>query len=829
MKKYISVPVLLFMVAWASAQSIDKQLFSEKYIKQKMLNASEWQLRHPKHNPRDWTNGAFYAGLFKAWQTTKADHIYRAMMGIGSEQKWQPYRRWFHADDIAVCQMYLDLYAREQNPEMIRPTVDTLQRFIHEPYPTKGIEKIKLWWCDALFMAPPVFAKLAKATGNTDYLKYNDQFYKECYDLLYNKEEQLFARDLNYVIKPDGSGRREKNGKRIFWSRGNGWVMGGLALLMENLPANYPQRPFYETLFKEMAARIVTLQQPDGLWRASLLDPDAYPGGEVSGSGFFCYALAWGINNGLLDKSYVPAVEKAWVALTKCVNKEGRVGWVQPIGADPRANFSADSWEVYGTGAFLLAGSEVIKWNEKEARYPSLDNQKIDGYKGIWFTLGQFSEYGDKYSGGLGTYTAKHIPLAIYAPTVNKTFFVYGGIADDRKSNSDIAGFKGKSEGDYLLCMIGSYDHKTQTVSKPTVVYDKKGVFDPHDNPSIALDSDGYIWVFVSGRGRGRMGLIYKSEQPYSIEKFTLASKREVTYPQPKYVEGNGFLHLFTKYMGTRLLYFNTSKDGYTWTADQQLAAIKRPGDKNGGHYQISGQWGGKIVFFFNWHPNGNVDQRTNIYYMQTTDFGKTWTKVDGTPVTVPVTRVDDNTLLKEFFSKGENVYIKDVAFDKDGNPAALYVSGKGYKPGPENGEKQWQIMYWNGKEWENHLVATSDHNYDTGSLWIENNKWIVVGPTQNTPQQYGGGGELVMWESKDKGKTWKKARQVTKDSARNHNYVRKVADGVDPFKYFWGDGNPASRSKSYLYFGDSKGNVWQLPYHMSEEAEKPLRGQRKD
>jgi len=111
-----------------------------------------------------------------------------------------------------------------------------------------------------------------------------------------------------------------------------------------------------------MASRIASLQQSDGLWRASLLDPASYPGGEVSGSGFFCYAFAWGINNGLLDpKIYLPVVRKAWIGLNECVNEEGRVGWVQPIGADPRKNFDADSWEVYGTGAFLLAGSEVVK------------------------------------------------------------------------------------------------------------------------------------------------------------------------------------------------------------------------------------------------------------------------------------------------------------------------------------------------------------------------------------------------------------------------------------------------------------------------------------
>ena len=453
--------------------------------------------------------------------------------------------------------------------------------------------------------------------------------------------------------------------------------------------------------------------------------------------------------------------------------------------------------------------------------YPSLNNQKINGYKGIWFTLGQFSEYGDKYSGGLGTYTAKHIPLAIYAPEVQKTFFVYGGIAEGRQSNADSPGYQRKDYGNYLLCMAGCFDHKTQTVSRPTVVHDKNGVFDPHDNPSISIDTDGYVWVFVAGRARQRPGLIYKSRQPYSIDAFDLIVEDEICYPQPKYVENKGFLLLFTKYLGVRLLYFSTSHDGRTWSEHQQLAAIKRPEDQNGGHYQISGQSGDKIVFFFNWHPNGNVDKRTNIYYLQTTDFGKTWTKVDGTPVQIPVTDTDCSVLIREYFSKNENVYIKDVAFDENGYPMALYVSGKGHEPGPTNGLRDWQVIYWNGKEWENHRITTSDHNYDTGSIWATEKKWTVIAPTENSPQKWGGGGELVMWESTDKGKTWEKIKQITKDSPRNHNYVRKVVNGADPFLYFWADGNPDKPSISLMYFGDSKGNVWQLPYNMDQEAQK--------
>jgi len=441
---------------------------------------------------------------------------------------------------------------------------------------------------------------------------------------------------------------------------------------------------------------------------------------------------------------------------------------------------------------------------------PTTHNRKVDGYKGIWFTLGQFSEYGDKYSGGLGTYTAKHIPLAIHAPEVNKTFFVYGGTTGPMDR--------------YLLCMAGSFDHNTGKVSKPVIVFDKQSVEDPHDNPSIAMDEKGYIWVFVSGRGRTRPGYKYRSHQPYSVESFEQITEEEMTYPQPKYIPGKGFLHLFTKYTGTRELYFETSKDGVTWSEDQKLAGMKRPEDKNSGHYQISGQQGDKVGFFFNWHPNGNVDLRTNIYYLQTTDMGKTWTTVDGKKVETPVTSITSATLVKEFFSQGQNVYIKDINFDENGYPVALYLSGPGHQPGPKSGLREWAVIYWNGKSWENRPLTTSDHNYDTGSMFISGNEWTVVAPTENSPQQWGGGGEVVMWKSTDKGATWSRSKQLTQRSSRNHNYIRKVMGGKDPFKYFWADGNPDKMSESVLYFGDSKGNVWQLPYNMVADEQLPVR-----
>jgi len=187
------------------------------------------------------------------------------------------------------------------------------------------------------------------------------KFYLETYNQLFDKEERLFARDLRFVWTGSEKDKKEPNGKKIFWSRGNGWVLGGLALLLDDMPKDYKHRAFYENLFKQMAGRILELQPKDGLWRTSLLSPETYNHGEVSGSGFYTFALAWGVNNGLLENSkYVSAIKKAWKALVACQHENGMVGWVQNIGAFPEPA-SYDSWQNFGTGAYLLAGSEVLK------------------------------------------------------------------------------------------------------------------------------------------------------------------------------------------------------------------------------------------------------------------------------------------------------------------------------------------------------------------------------------------------------------------------------------------------------------------------------------
>jgi rhamnogalacturonyl hydrolase YesR len=192
-------------------------------------------------------------------------------------------------------------------------------------------------------------------TGEEVYMNFMNNEFRVCVDSLYDTEAKLFYRDIKRIPL------REPNGNKQFWARGNGWVFSGLALVIKNLPEDYPMRTYYINLFKDMAVSILHTQDKDGAWHSSLLDPESYSLPENSASAFFCHGYAWGINNGILDaETYLPVLEKGWKSLLKYINSEGRLGYIQPVGAAPKS-VGEESTDVYGVGAFLLAGSEIYK------------------------------------------------------------------------------------------------------------------------------------------------------------------------------------------------------------------------------------------------------------------------------------------------------------------------------------------------------------------------------------------------------------------------------------------------------------------------------------
>lgn len=322
-----------------------------------MERVADWQLVHPSaHRLTDWTQGAGDAGFMALTRISASSRFRDAMMQVGEQMEWRLGPRKYHADDHCIGQTYLELYLQERDPHMLEALRKEFDDILEHPAPPAAYPRdLTWWWCDALFMGPPTWVRLFAATGERKYLDYMNTNWWATSDRLYDPEERLYFRDARYFDQ------REANGRKIFWSRGNGWVMAGVARVLPYLPLDFPDRERFVRQFQEMAPRVLACQQADGLWRASLLDPEHYPLKETSGSGFFTFALAWGVNEGLLDRAiYESAILRAWKALIECVDADGKLTHVQPIGADPKA-FAPDAGEVYGVGAFLLAGSEVYR------------------------------------------------------------------------------------------------------------------------------------------------------------------------------------------------------------------------------------------------------------------------------------------------------------------------------------------------------------------------------------------------------------------------------------------------------------------------------------
>lgn len=336
---------------------------------------ARWQLAHfddgtmiarvtdQTRNRRAWEQAVFWIGLSELADATRSPDLAAAVRSMGEANGWAPGPRPYHADDFAITQAYL-MTARGAGAKEIAPTRAALDHILATPprvglgfYEGKGAASgscLDRWcWCDALFMAPPAWFEMSRRTGSRAYRDFALKEFWATTDFLYDPVEHLFYRDSRFFE------RRGPSGAKQFWSRGNGWVMAGMARSIPLLPAG-PDRTRMVALFREMAARLRDLQKPDGYWAPSLLEgADSPP--ESSGTAFYTYALAWGIDAGLLDRvAYEPSVRRGWDALTRAVRPDGRLGWVQQVSYLPE-KVQADDTQYYGTGAFLLAATAVAK------------------------------------------------------------------------------------------------------------------------------------------------------------------------------------------------------------------------------------------------------------------------------------------------------------------------------------------------------------------------------------------------------------------------------------------------------------------------------------
>jgi rhamnogalacturonyl hydrolase YesR len=309
----------------------------------------------------NWVAATFYIGAARLarvsarpetlrFLTATAEHYNYALRGGRLD------RTLLNADDLTIGDLYQELYARRGQRGVIMPLQQRLDFMLPHLNREQDTQALVWWWCDALYMAPPVLARHSNLTGDPRYLRAMDREWRRTAARLWVEQDRLFLRDERFRNQDHlGAG-----GKPVYWARGNGWVMGGLARVLESMPAGFEGRDFYIGIFRKMASRVVELQQPDGLWRSDLNDPKGFPEPETSGSAFFVYALAWGVNHGLLDRqAYLPAATRGWAALNRHVLPNGLIGAAQKTGDRPVPTRLEDVGP-YATGAYLLAGLEIM-------------------------------------------------------------------------------------------------------------------------------------------------------------------------------------------------------------------------------------------------------------------------------------------------------------------------------------------------------------------------------------------------------------------------------------------------------------------------------------
>ncbi len=355
MKTLLSALILLAAFAFArEGRSPDHP--SRKQTHALMVRVNDWQKRHPlvAADDRNWIRATWYTGVMAAWKSTRDRRFLDQAMAWGKQHDWQVGTEADGANRLFCTQTWLEVYFQQKQRGMIEPVIQWLDS--KAPNSPAGAS---VWfleegrkYVDSLYGAAAL-AMLAKATGDTRYLDVMDSFFNDVTAELFDQESGLYFRDHRFI------GKTTARGRKILWSRGNGWAFAGIARVLEYLPVNDPRRARYLEIFRRMASELARRQGADGFWTPNLDDAEDVKTPETSGTGFFCFGLAWGIHHGVLDRrEFLPAATKAWAALERSVTPEGRVSWGQLVGDRPVPVAEADTHE-YVTGTVLLAASEI--------------------------------------------------------------------------------------------------------------------------------------------------------------------------------------------------------------------------------------------------------------------------------------------------------------------------------------------------------------------------------------------------------------------------------------------------------------------------------------
>ena len=460
-----------------------------------------WQQHHSPLVRSFWDEAAYHTGNMEAYRLLGTARWLDYSSRWANHNLWQGARekdpaKWRYKTygeghdfvlfgDWQICfQTYIDMYELNPDPYKIKRAIEVMD------YEVRQQENDFWWWADALYMVMPVMTKLYKVTGDVKYLdKLYDNF-KWSDELMYDKDEQLYYRDAKYIYPKVKTACNEG---KSFWARGDGWVLAGLAKVLADMPQDYRNRPIFVQRFRELAEGVARVQRPGGYWSRSMLCEDDAPGPETSGTAFFTYGMLWGVNHGYLDRErFAPVIDKAWKYLSEtALQPDGSIGFEQPIGEkpDPTKTVDAHSQAPFGTGAWLLAACEMVRYINADPLIPAPDPDKV--VNSIYHHTSGTPTVSGPIGGGAAAYTGG----ARAARPVDRGHesFWYAEIVNPTRENVsqviEIATMEDLKKGNCA-------------VAREFIVLDGDGNEIPYQ-----ITHDGKVLVFCTVRPQSRIGL----------------------------------------------------------------------------------------------------------------------------------------------------------------------------------------------------------------------------------------------------------------------------------------------------------------------------------
>ncbi len=641
----------------------------------------------------DWKVGTFYSGVYAAYMATGDEDFYQSALRWSQAADWKLSGRTFFADDICTGQTFLDIYLKDRDPSMIVNLSAALDKYFGKTrlsrnemgwVPWAGDEgdfngRNLWWWCDSLYMAPPVLSRMYAATGDEKYLELLHFLFWDTVDFLFKERDGLFARDETYF------GKKTPNGKPMYWSRGNGWVYAGLIRTLDYIPDTDPQKQKYIDLFVKMTDTIVEYQQSDGLWRSAINDPTWKPMKETSGTSFYCFGLLGGINRGYLEKkTYLPVALKAWQGLLGCINNDGRLGYAQLVAGAPANVRPSDSID-YTHGAFLLASSELYKMNLTRSDFAELKGP-----------------YDIKLLSQDGTWT-----------WFNDERVIFDGDGLYIGSNDS----KGYSRVDYYSIAEAQSPYAYQPF-----VLSSWSSKDDHNNPALVkLDRNTILacyaqhnlerkWYYRIGKLGGPADFRTINWQPEVVVDAPAVTTYNNLF---RLSSENGRLYNFIRCVGWNPTILISDDDAKTW--QQPFDFIRSGDDWTRPYVKYSSNGIDRIDFIYtDAHPREAA--RNNVYHMYYK--AGNFYKSDGTLIrsmeqvrSNPLTP-SDGTLVYSGSSEGRG-WVWDLEYDKQGQPVAAFINSA---DGATGNDLRYRLAYWDNAsaKWSQSQIAfAGTHIYD--------------------------------------------------------------------------------------------------------------------